>query len=113
PPPPPAPQAGASPAAPQGGPALADPAGAVATATAATTPAASATVWHRFHPVTPVIKGWKVLLVLLVVLAQQAGENIQAATEVVSEVGWWAVGAVPLLVLLVATGYAALAWRMS
>lgn len=113
PPPPPAPQAGASPAAPQGGPALADPAGAVATATAATTPAASATVWHRFHPVTPVIKGWKVLLVLLVVLAQQAGENIQAATDVVSEVGWWAVGAVPLLVLLVATGYAALAWRMS
>src|SRR5665647_1553728 len=26
--------------------------------------------WRRFHPVTPVIKGWKVLLVLLVILAQ-------------------------------------------
>ncbi|WP_186814510.1 PH domain-containing protein [Actinotalea fermentans] len=70
-------------------------------------------VWRRFHPVTPVVKGWKVLLVLLVVLGQQAGDNLSGTWEVLSSVGWWAVGAVPLAVLLLATGYAAIAWRMS
>jgi len=85
--------------------------GADPTAPPAAPPAALA--WHRFHPITPVIKGWKVLLVLLVVLTQQAGENLTVAAEVVDEVGWWAIGAVPAAVLLVATGYAAIAWRMS
>jgi len=70
-------------------------------------------VWRRFHPVTPVIKGWKVLLVLLVVLGQQAGENLAAAADVLTSVGWWAIAAVPLGVLVVATGYAVVAWRMS
>lgn len=77
------------------------------------TPPADDRAWRRFHPITPVIKGWKVLLVLLVVLAQQAGENIAAAADVLVEIGWAAVLGVPALILLVATGYAALAWRMS
>lgn len=70
-------------------------------------------VWRRFHPVTPVIKGWKVLLVLLVILGQQAGDNVGAAADVLRSVGWWAIAAVPAAVLLLATGYAAIAWRMS
>lgn len=69
--------------------------------------------WRRFHPVTPVVKGWKVLLVLLVILGQQAGDNVGAAADVLSSVGWWAIAAVPAGVLLLATGYAAIAWRMS
>lgn len=70
-------------------------------------------VWRRFHPITPVIKGWKVLLVLLVILGQQAGDNVGAAAELLSSVGWWAVAAVPAGVLLLATAYAGVAWRMS
>lgn len=70
-------------------------------------------VWRRFHPVTPLVKGWKVLLVLLFVIGQQASENLGTAAEVLGEVNWWAVAAVPLGVLVIATGFAAIAWRMS
>jgi putative membrane protein len=80
-------------------------------------PAASSAVdglgWRRFHPVTPVIKGWKVLLVLLVILAQQTADNVGAAQDVVRDVGWGPVFAVLGAVLLIATAYAAIAWRMT
>lgn len=69
--------------------------------------------WRRFHPVTPVLKGWKVLLVLLVVLAQQGADDVTVAADVLDRVGLWAVAAVPAGVLLIATAYAAVAWRMS
>ena len=69
--------------------------------------------WQRFHPVTPFIKGWKVLLALIVVAFYQGSENLAAAREVVSAMGLLGILAVVLLVALVGTAFAALAWRMT
>lgn len=69
--------------------------------------------WRRFHPITPAIKGWKVLVVLLVVVAQQTADNVRAAQDVASAVGPLGILGVLVAVLLVATGYAAVAWRMT
>src|SRR5665647_1178104 len=57
--------------------------------------------WRRFDPVTPVIKGWKVLLVLLVILAQQTTDNLPEARDVVSGIGVLGVLGVLVVVLLI------------
>lgn len=75
-------------------------------------PAASQT-WLRVHPVTPAVKGWKVIAVLLVVGAQQIGPSLTGAQEAVSRLGWTAVGLVLLAAIAVGFGYAAVAWRMT
>ena len=69
--------------------------------------------WRRFHPVTPFIKGWKVLLALLVVAFYQGSENLAAARDVITAMGLLGILAVILLVAVVGTGFAALAWRMT
>jgi putative membrane protein len=88
-----------------------------ATAAVPPAPAAGSAVddlpWRRFHPVTPVIKGWKVLLILIVILAQQTADNVGAAQDVVRDLGWGPVFGLLGVVLLIAMGYAAVAWRMT
>jgi len=69
--------------------------------------------WRRFHPVTPAIKGWKVLVVLLAVVAQQTADNVRAAQDVASAVGPLGILGVLVGVLLLASGYAFVAWRMT
>ena len=67
--------------------------------------------WQRFHPVTPVVKGWKIFVVLLFVAGQQVSTNVTSAREAVDLVGWWPVLVVMGAVLLVGLAYSALAWR--
>lgn len=69
--------------------------------------------WSRVHPVTPAIKGWKVLVVLLAVAGQQVGTSVRGAQDVLREVGPWPFLAALAVALLVGFGYAALAWRMT
>lgn len=76
------------------------------------TPAATQT-WLRVHPVTPAVKGWKIIAVLLVVGAQQIGPSLTGAQEAVTRLGWLPVVAAVLLVVTLGFGYAALAWRMT
>lgn len=70
-------------------------------------------VWHQVHPVTPVVKGWKVLLVLLVVAWQSMGEWSADLPGLVRTVGWWPVVGVLLAAILVGFAGAWLAWRMT
>ncbi|EYR62054.1 membrane protein, partial [Actinotalea ferrariae CF5-4] len=69
--------------------------------------------WQRFHPVTPVVKGWKIFVVLLFVAGQQVSVNVSSARDAVDVLGWWAVLGVLGAVLLAGLGYSALAWRMT
>jgi len=69
--------------------------------------------WRRFHPVTPFIKGWKVVLGLLVIAAYQGSENLSAARSVVSAMGALGLLGILLLVALIGTAFAGLAWRMT
>ncbi|MFP5335191.1 MAG: PH domain-containing protein [Actinomycetes bacterium] len=69
--------------------------------------------WQRLHPVTPVIRGWKVIAVLLVLYLQQSsdqlfsGSGLPGGDELLVSVGLLVVGA------LVAAAYSALSWRMT
>ncbi|HMO11369.1 MAG TPA: PH domain-containing protein [Actinotalea sp.] len=65
------------------------------------------------HPVTPLVRGWKILAVLLVIGFQQLDFNPANAAEVVDRVGLGGIGLVVLVVAALGFGYAALAWRMT
>lgn len=71
--------------------------------------------WRRVHPVTPFVRGWAVIVAVLVVGGQQVLENISGALEAAGEIGsfWWIVLLVVVLFVAVVFGYAALAWRMT
>ncbi|MGZ4602631.1 MAG: PH domain-containing protein [Kineosporiaceae bacterium] len=76
--------------------------------------------WHRVHPLTPAIRSWQALVVVLIVVVQDAGQNAirQAAGSDLGEGGpdaAWLRGAVPVgaLVLVLIAGMLALSWRMT
>src|SRR5690606_29569525 len=52
-------------------------------------------------------------VVLLAIAAQQVGNNVRSAQDVVDNVGWGPVFAVLAVVLLAGFGYSAVAWRMT
>lgn len=69
--------------------------------------------WHRLHPITPAVKGWKIVAVLLAVYAQNRGDDlfrgagVPGRGELLVSVGILVVGA-----LLAAAG-SYLSWRMT
>ena len=69
--------------------------------------------WHRLHPVTPAIKGWKIIAVLLAIYAQNRGDDLfrgdglPGRIELLVSVGILVVGAV------VAAAWSYLSWRMT
>lgn len=69
--------------------------------------------WVQVHPVTPLVRGWKVLAVLLVVLLQQFEFDVSNAIRMVRVVGLGPVGAALAVVVALGFGYAGLAWRMT
>ena len=69
--------------------------------------------WVRVHPVTPVVRGWKVLVVLLVIAMQQFQFDVSNAARLLDEVGIGPVALVVAGVAVVGFGYATLAWRMT
>ena len=69
--------------------------------------------WQKVHPVTPAVKGWKFLALLLFFAAQQAGNNIGNAGEMVRTVGWLPVGGAFAALTVIGFLYAFVAWRMT
>ncbi|MCB2177208.1 MAG: PH domain-containing protein [Actinomycetales bacterium] len=69
--------------------------------------------WVRVHPVTPVVRGWKVLVVLIVVVMQQLEFDVSNAVRMVRVVGLGPVGAALVVIVALGFGYATLAWRMT
>lgn len=68
--------------------------------------------WRRMHPVTPVVRGWGVIVVLFLVGVNQVATDVEGAGELVTTVNpWWFLGGLALFSLIVFC-YAALAWRM-
>jgi putative membrane protein len=74
--------------------------------------------WHRMHPLTPVVRSWRVLIVVLVFVVQGWGDNL-ARGEGVPELHRPEVagrvlaggGAVLLIVLALGVGFIVLSWR--
>ena len=68
--------------------------------------------WTRVHPVTPAVKGWKVLAVLIAIGAQQVA-SVRDAEDVVRTIGWGPVIGVIAAAVVVGFVYATIAWRMT
>lgn len=76
--------------------------------------------WHRMHPLTPVVRSWRVLIVVLVFVVQGWGDNLiqgNGLPQVLRPgIGGRILaggGAIVLLVLAVGIGYAVLSWRVT
>ena len=74
--------------------------------------------WHRMHPLTPVVRSWRVLIVVLVFVVQGWGDNI-ARGEGVPQLHRPDVagrvlaggGAIVVVVMAIGVGYIVLSWR--
>ncbi len=69
--------------------------------------------WLRVHPITPAIKGWKVIAVLLALVVQQVGVNVTSYQELSRDLGAGPILGILLLAVLLGFGYAFVAWRMT
>jgi putative membrane protein len=75
-------------------------------------PTLDPTGWRRLHPLSPLIRGWKIIVVAAGVLLQQGGENLahgglRSGTARSILLGGFGV------VVVASLGYSLLAWRMS
>ncbi|HEY6794336.1 MAG TPA: PH domain-containing protein [Kineosporiaceae bacterium] len=87
-------------------------------ADAGTEPVAADGRWHRVHPLTPAIRSWQVLVVLLIYLGQDLVQttlrgDLDAAGQVAQLRGWALGGGllIVLVVILLGGGMAGLSWR--
>ncbi|WP_454040995.1 PH domain-containing protein [Cellulosimicrobium sp. Marseille-Q8652] len=74
---------------------------------------AGALDWQRVHPVTPLVRGWTVIAVLLVVVGQQTLNGLPEGQNLLEGDRWWQVLLGVLAIGLVGLGYSAVAWRMT
>jgi putative membrane protein len=69
--------------------------------------------WHRLHPVTPVVKSWKIVAVLLVLYAQQRGDDLFSGSGLPGRLEVLISGGVLVLGTLIGAGFSVLSWRMT
>jgi putative membrane protein len=69
--------------------------------------------WRRMHPITPALRGWKTLAVLVAVGWYQLGDHLHDAAGLVQGGRWLIVVGAVAAVVLVASAYATLAWRVT
>lgn len=69
--------------------------------------------WRRMHPVTPALKGWKIVVAVLVVVGYQAADDVRRLLELVEGYRWLVVLGGLAAVAVVGFAYSALAWRMT
>lgn len=65
------------------------------------------------HPVTPALKGWKVLVAVLAIGWFQVGENIEQAIDLLHGTAFLLLLGGILLIGLIGFGYSAVAWRVT
>lgn len=69
--------------------------------------------WRRVHPVTPLVRGWSILAVALVLVGQRTVEGLPQGENLLGDGRWWPVLGGIVLVGLVGFAYSAVAWRMT
>jgi putative membrane protein len=69
--------------------------------------------WHRVHPVTPVVRGWSVIAVLLVIVGNQTLNGLPEGQNMLAGNGWWQILGGIVVVGVIGLAYSALAWRMT
>lgn len=77
-----------------------------------TAPALDSGQWRRVHRVTPLVRGWKVLVAVLLVFSYQTTDSVRWVREAPGPT-WLALAALVGIVVLVGFGYAGAAWWMT
>ncbi len=67
--------------------------------------------WRRMHPVTPLLKGWKIVVAVLLVGWAQVGDDLRRAADLLGGHGWMFALAGLVLVALFAVAWSGVAWR--
>ncbi|WP_338077030.1 PH domain-containing protein [Cellulomonas hominis] len=89
------------------------PAGAAPAGSPVPTPPSDDLGWRRMHPVTPAVKGWKVLVAVLAIIVWNSADEVRDLAEWLGARAWLFVAGAVLLVALAGFGYSAIAWRMT
>lgn len=70
-------------------------------------------VWKRLHPVTPLVRGWAVIAVLLVIFGRQSIESGAESGIPVDGSNWWIFASGFVLVAVIGGVYSWLSWRVT
>ena len=70
-------------------------------------------VWRRLHPVTPLVRGWAVIAVLLVIVGRQSIESGAQNGIPVDAGNWWIFASGFVVVAVVGGLYSWLSWRVT
>ena len=70
-------------------------------------------VWRRLHPITPLVRGWAVIAVLLVVFGRQSIESGPESGIPVDAGNWWIFASGFVVVAVIGGGYSWLSWRVT
>ncbi|WP_426594268.1 PH domain-containing protein [Cellulomonas sp. McL0617] len=68
--------------------------------------------WRRMHPITPALKGWRILAVVIGIVVIQS-DNLRQAVDLRHGKAWLAVLGGVALVALIGFAYSSLAWRVT
>ncbi|MCL2422858.1 MAG: PH domain-containing protein [Micrococcales bacterium] len=82
------------------------------TETVPSAPALDSGAWRRMHMVTPFVRGWKVMVAILVVFSYQTTDSIHWVRQAPGP-GWLALAALVLVVVAAGFGFAGAAWWMT
>ncbi len=69
--------------------------------------------WQRMHPVTPLLKGWKVVVAVLVIASTQLTEDIRRAGRLLGGDGWLIGLGLLVGIALVAVAWSFVSWRVT
>lgn len=68
--------------------------------------------WRRMHPITPALKGWRILAVVVGIVVIQS-ENLREAVDLRHGRTWLIVLAAIAVIALIGFAYSSLAWRVT
>ena len=69
--------------------------------------------WRRMHPVTPLLRGWKIIAAVLIIASTQFTGDIRGSARLLGGDGWIAVLGGFVLVALVAVAWSFVSWRVT
>ncbi|WP_231384262.1 PH domain-containing protein [Cellulomonas sp. URHD0024] len=70
------------------------------------------TGWRRMHPITPALKGWRIVVAVVTIVVIQS-DNLREAVDLRHGKAWLLVLGVLAVVALVGFAYSSLAWRVT
>ena len=70
-------------------------------------------VWRRMHPVTPLLRGWKIIAAVLIIASTQFTGDIRGAARLLGGDGWVAVLGGFVVIALVAVAWSFVSWRVT